>query len=859
MALTPPKYVKTIRLGMAIVLLLALMTPVVGSSPPSRGPESFEIGLQSRQFTPEPGISPEVRVALEGRGGGALAQGAAKIHTILQLDYIPALEQKEQLRQQGIELLTYIPNYAWLAAIPATNPAQVASVPGVRWVGNLTVQDKLQPELQAQKLGSWAYDPASNLIALLVQFHKDISLEQGSAVVEAHGGEVVDHVASINTVVVHLHKDKMAALAAEDAVEWMEQPLPLLEPINDGNRARVGADTLQTVPYNLDGTNVDVLVYDGGRVCSHSDLDRKRTWGDSSSQIDHATHVACTVLGDGSVDSTYRGMAPNAELLSMGFEGDPLAGVFLYTNPGDIENDLDYAKNTWSPSADLYNASIGSNTALNGYPCSFEGNYGATAQLVDAIVLGSLGEPFIAAWANGNERAYVTCGTSYRTTAPPICAKNPIHSGATDSSDDFMSDFSSWGPCDDGRLKPTISAPGVNVMSCNCSNSYADMSGTSMASPTTAGIIALMLEQYRATYSTSGEFLPSTAKALLIHTAVDLGHTGPDYQFGYGRIDGVAAVDTIIARDLREETITAQGQIDEYTFTLSGSPAQVKASLAWDDPAGSLAAVKKLVNDLDLELQAPDGTIYYPQVLDPSNPDNPATPGVDDINNQEQVVVTSPMNGTWTVRVKGNTVPEAPQDYSLVFPGADTALKNTTPGEPPSPPPTSCSEALTNGGFESGTSPWVWSGDAEWNSTYAHSGTYSGRVGHGYFYQQITLPSNFHKGTLTYWIRMDTLLGLGFDWLEAEIRDGDDNTLTTLQALHDSDSYYQDVWRQETFIMGPEYAGQTIRLHFGATAWFPLFIFTYWYIDQVGLDACLTSSAPLVINSYLPIILKNSP
>jgi len=769
-----------------------------------------------------------------------LTQGAVKIHTILQLDYIPTPEQKEQLRQQGIELLTYIPNYAWLAAVPATNPAQVADVSGVRWVGSLTVQDKLQPELQAQELQPWAYDPASELIALLIQFHRDISLEQGSAVVKAHGGKVVDQVTLINTLIVHLHKDKVSALAAEDTVEWIEQPLPLLEPINDGNRARAGADTLQAPPYNLDGTDVDVLVYDGGRVYSHSDLDSKRTWGDTALFSEHATHVACTVLGDGTINSTYRGMAPNAELLSMGFEDDG-TGVFLYTNPGDIQNDLDYAKNTWSPSADLFNASIGTNTAPNGFPCSLEGNYGATAQLVDAIVGGSLGEAFIAAWANGNERGSGRCGTTYRTTAPPACAKNPIHSGATDSTDDSMSSFSSWGPCDDGRLKPTISSPGVSVMSCNDSNGYTSMSGTSMASPTTAGVIALMLEQYRATYSTSGEFLPSTVKALLMHTAVDLGNAGPDYQFGYGRIDGVAAVDAIMARDFREETITAHGQIDEYTITVSGSPSELRASLAWDDPTGSLAALKKLVNDLDLELQAPDGTIYYPWVLDPSNPTSPAATGVDDINNQEQVVVNSPMNGTWTVRVKAATVPEAPQDYSLAFPGADTAPKSTTPGGgPPPPPPTFCSEAITNGDFESGPSPWVWSGSAAQSSTYAHSGTYSGEVGgtsNGYFYQQIVLPSDFYTGTLTYWIRMDTTTGGGYyDWFEAEILDESDNTLTTLQVLHDGDSYYQGTWRQETFTLDSEYAGQTIRLYFEAdvTTVSP----TYWYIDDVSLDAC---------------------
>jgi len=77
--------------------------------------------------------------------------------------------------------------------------------------------------------------------------------------------------------------------------------------------------------------------------------------------------------------------------------------------------------------------------------------------------------------------------------------------------------------------------------------------------------------------------------------------------------------------------------------------------------------------------------------------------------------------------------------------------------------------------------------------------------------------------------------------------------------LHDSDSYYRDVWRQETFILGPEYAGRTIRLRFGATALLPAFIFTYWYIDDVGLDACLTPSAPLATTGYLPIIFKNYP
>jgi subtilisin family serine protease len=821
----------------------AVTQPEVSSQDGRIGPADFEIGLQSRQFTPDRGVNPAVQAALENAGEKASAQGAGRVHTILQLEYIPTPEEKEQLRQQGIELLTYIPNYAWLASVPAANPAEAAGVPGVRWVGTLTAQDKLQPELRAQELQPWAYDPAGNLIAVLVQFHKDVDLEQGRAAAEAHGGEVTGEASVINTLAVEIDRDELAALAGEDVVAWIEQPLPLLEPVNDGNRARVGADTLQTTPYNLDGTNVDVLVYDGGRVYSHTDLDSRRTYGDSSGFSEHATHVACTLLGSGAITPTYLGMAPNADLLSMGHEGY-VPGLFLYTNPGDIQNDLNYAKNTWSPSADLVNVSLGTNLASNGFACSIEGNYGATSQLVDAIVRGSLGEPFIAAWANGNERLNGRCGTSYHTTAPPACAKNPIHSGATRSADDSMSTLSSWGPCDDGRLKPTISSPGIGVISCDDSNDYQSMSGTSMASPTTAGVIALMLEQYRATYSTSGEFLPSMAKALLIHTAVDLGNTGPDYQFGYGRIDGVAAVDAIIARELRQGNISTHGQVDEYSIIVSGSPSELRVSLAWDDPPGSLAAIKKLVNDLDLRLEAPDGTLYYPWVLDPANPGDPATTGIDEINNQEQVVVSNPMNGFWKLRVTGTVVPDAPQAYSIIFPGAGTAPCTHTPGGgPSSPPPTSCSEALFNGGFEIGTAGWVFGMCAVRVSPTAHSGASSARLGgtcNGFLYQQISLPLDFHSGTLSYWVRMETSgTDVWMDFFDADIRDGSDNILTTVQSLNDQDYAYEGTWTQESFTLGSEYAGKTIRVRFGTDV--DEDDSAYWYIDDVSLDACVAT------------------
>ena len=125
-------------------------------------------------------------------------------------------------------------------------------------------------------------------------------------------------------------------------------------------------------------------------------------------------------------------MAPAAEVVSYGFEGG--AG-FLYTNPGDLEDDYTEAVSLYG--ADLSNNSIGTNTAPNGYPCDWEGNYGATGALIDAIAGGSLGAPFRIVWANGNERNSGRCGTliscaaaTRRASACPPSAISPRNSAS---------------------------------------------------------------------------------------------------------------------------------------------------------------------------------------------------------------------------------------------------------------------------------------------------------------------------------------------------------------------------------------------------------------------------------------------
>ena len=804
--------------------------------------DSFEISLLSRSFVPSPGPSAGTRERLEAAGRAVREKGGARVHALLQFDRIPSPAERAALEEAGVRLLSYLPNYAFYASLPAAEPARAASLPSVRWLGGIADADRLSPEIRSGEFGDWAHDTASGKTVVLAKFFADVAQGEASAAVARSGGKTLSWTATINTASVLIHQERIAALAGEDAVEWIEQPLPPLEPVNDRNRARVGADTLFAPPYGLDGSGVDVLVFDAGRVYPHDDLDSRRTWGDSAAFHYHATHVACTICGDGTVNGAYRGMAPAANLLSMAFEYDG-TGVFLYTNPGDIEADLYYAKVDWAPSADLLNASIGTNTASY-WPCLYEGNYGATDLLLDAIVAGSLGEPFIAAWANGNDRGG-RCGGAYHTTAPPACAKNPIQSGATVALDDSISVFSGWGPSDDGRLKPVICSPGVQVASCNSANGYMELSGTSMASPTTAGIIALLLEQYRDAYfagSTDVEFLPSSAKALLIHTAADLGNAGPDFRFGYGRIDGQAAADEVIARNLGEFSFSATGETRYFTVSLGEGESEIKASLAWDDPPGSLAAEKKLVNDLDLFLIAPDGTVHRPWVLDPLHPGETATTGTDELNNQEQAVVFSPQSGDWTVGVAAARLPQPPQRYSLVFPGAGFVAATPTPSDAPSPSPTpspgDCHETLVNGGFESGTYPWEWYGSAEITTTCVFAGSYAARLGgsaSGTLSQTLIVPVEAADAVLSYAVRLEATSYSYLDSLDVEIRDESGGTLTTLQSLNNFDDAFNGVWTETTFWLGPEYSGRTIQIYLQAEA---QSLNNYWCADSFSLRYC---------------------
>lgn len=629
-------------------------------------------------------------------------------HILVQLDGPVTDRDRRALREAGIELQTFLSSNAFFASIAegeSFDPVRASAVASVRSVAAIQDAWKLHDFLAAGGIPTWAIVdqeyldarieasqletdgkvpfepvvPEDPIVGLYVSFHPDVTLMPGAwMTVLEHGGTTKSFLRSINSLVVELPYSQIDALAAHDSVMFIEPALPAFVELNNSNRARVGADTLQQAPYGLNGAGVVVFVYDGGgALASHADFGGRVTQIDTDGISDHATHVAGTIGGDGTASSgLYRGMAPAVTILSAGFEqpGGLMQG-FLYTDPGDLEDDYGLAIQTHG--AVIANNSIGTNTATNGFPCDWTGNYGNTSALIDAVVRGSLGAPIRVVWANGNERQSTRClgvegfQSPYHSTAPPACAKNHITVGALNSNDDSITSFTSFGPTDDGRIKPDVSAPGCqsdddfDVTSTSSSGGYTGKCGTSMASPTVCGVGALCIQAHRQSARGSADMLPSTLKAILANTAEDLGRPGPDYEYGHGSVRGIAAVDLIQGGHYREGSLS-QGEAYNAVVIVGPGDNELRITLAWDDAPAAPLVIPSLVNDLDLAIFDAGGTRHYPYILDPQNPTANATTTTENrLDNIEQIVIQNPAPGAYRVEVTGFSVPQGPQNFSL--------------------------------------------------------------------------------------------------------------------------------------------------------------------------------------------------
>lgn len=345
-------------------------------------------------------------------------------------------------------------------------------------------------------------------------------------------------------------------------------------------------------------------------------------------------------------------------------------------------------------------------------------------------------------------------------------------------------------------------------------------------------------------------------KTLLVHSARDLGQDGPDYIFGYGAVDAKDLIDLLRADNgvLGDGGTTAWGtdsagnaSVDDFTINVPAGTGVLKATLAWDDPAAAAFSAIAYVNNLTLQLIAPDATVRQAFVLDPANPHLPATTGANGRDNQEQVVVENPAAGTWTVRVTGTAVPTGPQTYALAYSAAPATFN-----------PAGCT--ATSSTYEAGLDGWAVTGAAQAAAPAAGHGSFSLRLGGGASTtheatRDFAIPAGVGKAELTLFFHQVTdevaATGFGFDDLFVEVRNTSGTVLSVLGLMNDA--WREGAWMDLQNMDLSPWIGQTIRVAFRGTN--DSSLPTSFYVDDVAVTTCTTGgggNTPPVVDITAP-------
>ncbi len=486
-----------------------------------------------------------------------------------------------------------------------------------------------------------------------------------------------------------------------------------------------------TIPgVAVTGDGMTVYIWDGGTVrTTHQEFTDRVTIIENGTMSDHASGVAGVIIAAG-VSPSAKGIANGASLKSMNFTIGSTTNEMV--SQAALEENADYmvSNHSYGSLTGWYENGSGE-WYWYGYPHLSEtesalfGFYHPTDATYDNIAYNA--PQYSIFKSSGNNRSEGPNGTVNHyafnengnwvmiddgTVRPKDCvatggydcltfagstAKNIIIVGAinplggdnryNEPSDVVVTWFSGNGPTDDGRIKPDVTAIGSGVLSPTAvsNTSYSSWAGTSFSSPAATGV-GVLLQQIAKEQSGGTSYLRSDMmRGLLTHTANESGaNLGPDYQFGWGLIDALAAAETFLnvnQNSFVQNKILSNGGTETITVTALGDE-PLKASITWLDPAGTPSAqvvlndrTPKLVNDLDLRITN-GGNTYFPWKLDPENPAAAATQGDNVVDNIEQVYVENPVAGqqyTITISHKGNLT-DGSQNYALIITGANSQM-----------------------------------------------------------------------------------------------------------------------------------------------------------------------------------------
>lgn len=568
-------------------------------------------------------------------------------YAIITFNSIPGEIEKSRLSELGIHLFGYLPKNSFYAFISEEIGLSDLKTLNIFALSPVWEKSKFH-SLISGVVPDWAVEGQN--INLIVSLYEEISTDDIQIILKPFKAELLSLDPDGQRAFVSVPLHNMKKLGGIPVVYFIEPVDPPSVPENYGGRSQHRSNMLAQ-EFNggtkFNGSGVSVGMHDDGIIGPHIDYTgRLPIQFPGTNNGNHGDHVAGTIMGAGNLDPQGRGMAFGADL-------------YVYSSN---DNNYDSAVSHYN----TYNVVITSKSYSNG--CN--AGYTSLTQKLDQQVRSNAS--LIHVFSAGNEG---TSNCSYgagagwgNITGGHKMGKNVIATGNLNSSDQ-LAGSSSRGPASDGRIKPDICAKGTSVFSTIEENNYDVYSGTSMACPGISGSLAQLYQAYKS--MNSGQNPPSALiKGCVLNTADDIGNPGPDFKFGWGRINLRRALNLLENNQYISASITSTGN-NTHNVSIPANVNQVRIMIYYHDYEATTTASRAIVNNLDMTVTDPSNNVYLPWVLNPApnaaSLDSNAKRAVDSLNNMEQITLDFPAQGNYTVTIKPTAVPQGPQPYFIVY------------------------------------------------------------------------------------------------------------------------------------------------------------------------------------------------
>lgn len=622
-----------------LLSFVLLATLAISGSAMAQTPQPLYLHSGTVQLQPNLSVFAAAPVPTDQFGGW--------YYRILQFAQLPSVQLQAEIRSSGIDLLEYLPKNAYLAAIPVRYDRARLKDWGVSAVYALSAAQKIHKNI----LGgcqAWAYREPGK-VDLNVQYQKNLRREAVLAAAVQHG-QVVSYLDQNHTLVLRVSEFGLRALAAEPWVCFVNTiPAPGEKEDTKGRSLHrsnvINSDWANGRHY--DGSGVTVTIADDGFVGPHIDFTGRLTNFATGTGQTHGDMTSGICVGAGNLDPVIRGMATGAYLYAVNWT----SAYAWITDAVQRKND--------------YGIVISSTSYSQG--CN---EYTTETQLGDNLLHNNQNLQFVFSGGNnGGGNCNYGAGAGWgNITGGYKQGKNVIAAGNLDALE-VLDPSSSRGPSSDGRIKPDICANGRDQLSTNENNTYQVGGGTSAASPGIAGVFAQLYQAWKEINNDSLAPAP-LIKAALLNSAEDIGNAGPDFTYGWGRVNAYRAV-KVLEDNTWLTSVISNGGLNTHTVNVPAGVTQLRAMVYWADPGGTPLSAPALVNDLNMQVTDPSSVNWNPWVLDPTpiatNLNTPAVRGVDSLNNAEQVTIDNPSAGAYTLTVSGNAVPSSSVRYYVVW------------------------------------------------------------------------------------------------------------------------------------------------------------------------------------------------